>query len=57
MAKIKCTVIVNTRNGYCLTPKEFDSVNKAKKYAKNAMGFAYRIFTEQGKIIRGYCCN
>lgn len=53
--KIKCKVIVNTRNGYCLTPKVCDSIKEAKDFAKDTCGFAYRIFTEDNRVLCGYC--
>ena len=56
MAKaIKCKVVVNTSNGYCFTPKECGSIKSAIEYAKG-MGFAYRIFDMNNKLIKeGYC--
>ena len=47
---IPCTVICNTRNGYCLTPKQCNSINEAIRYAKE-MKLAYRIFVD-GKCIK-----
>lgn len=55
MKKIKCKVIVNTRNGYCLTPKKCESIREAKEYGKTSLGFAYRIITNDGRVINGYC--
>ena len=31
MNKIKCKVIINTKDGYCLTPKECESIREAKE--------------------------
>ena len=54
MAKaIPCTVICNTRNGYCLTPKECASISEAIKYAKETK-LAYRIFVDNKVIKRGW---
>lgn len=55
MKKIKCKVIVNTKNGYCLTPKECESIREAREYGKTSCGFAYRIFTDDKRVINGYC--
>lgn len=44
MAKAKeCTIIFNTRNGYCLQPQKFKSINQAIKEAK-ANKLAFRLF-------------
>lgn len=51
MAKaIPCTVICNTRNGYCLTQKGCKSISEAIRYAKE-LDLAYRIFVN-GKYIK-----
>lgn len=51
MAKAKkCTVICNTKNGYCMSPKECSSIRQGIAYAKD-MGMAYRIFAE-GKLVK-----
>lgn len=55
MKKIKCKVVVNTKNGYCLTPKKCESIREAREYGKTSLGFAYRIFTEDKRVINGYC--
>ena len=47
---IPCTVICNTKNGYCLTPVECSSIRKAIWHAKG-LGLAYRIFVD-GKCIK-----
>ena len=47
---IPCTVICNTRNGYCLTPLQCSSIKKGIKYAKS-LDLAYRIFVD-GKCIK-----
>ena len=51
----KCTLIVNTRNGYCLTPEEHSSIKEAARAAKESFGFAYRIFVNGKNIRSGYC--
>lgn len=52
----KCTLVVNTKNGYCFTPTSHNSINDAVKCGKSSFGFAYRIFDENNKLIkRGYC--
>lgn len=51
MAKaIPCTVICNTKYGYCLTPVECKSISEAVRYAKD-LDMAYRIFVN-GKCVR-----
>ena len=51
MAKAKrCTVICNTRNGYCISPYECKSISEAIRYAKE-LDLAYRIFVD-GKLVR-----
>jgi hypothetical protein len=51
MAKgIKCTVICNTRWGYCMTPRECKSISEAVRYAKD-LGMAYRVFVD-GKVVK-----
>lgn len=55
MKAIKCKLVVNTSNGYCMTPILCNSIAEAKKHAIG-MGFAYRIFNEEGKLIsKGFC--
>lgn len=56
MKAIKCKLVVNTRNGYCLTPVKCNSIREAVREAKEYCAFAYRIFDESGKQIRsGFC--
>ncbi len=56
MAKgIECTCVVNTRNGYCLTPKKCKSISEAIAWAKDSFGFAYRIFVGNKVVRSGYC--
>lgn len=51
MAKAKkCIVVCNTKNGYCLTPYECNSINEAVRYAKE-LDLAYRIFID-GKCVK-----
>lgn len=47
---IPCIVICNTINGYCLTPKQCNSIREAIRYAKE-LDLAYRIFVD-GKCIK-----
>lgn len=52
----RCTLYLNTANGNIAEPIEFSSISKAVEYAKDSCYFAYRIFDENGKIIRrGFC--
>lgn len=52
----RCTLYLNTANGNIAEPIEFSSISKAVEYAKGSCYFAYRIFDENGKIIkRGFC--
>ena len=46
----ECTVICNTRWGYCMTPKKCKSIAEAIRYAKE-MEMAFRIFVN-GKCIK-----
>lgn len=56
MKAISCTLIINTRNGYCMTPSHHDSIKAAVSAAKESFGFAYRIFNKKGQVIkRGFC--
>ena len=51
MAKAqKCTVICNTKNGYCISPKECNSIREAVRYAKE-LDLAYRILVD-GKLVK-----
>ena len=47
---IPCTVVCNTKNGYCISPYNAPSINAAIKYAAE-LGLAYRIFIN-GKLIK-----
>ena len=51
MNNIPCTVICNTKMGYCMTPKKCSSIKEALQYARD-LGMAYRIFDENGKLIK-----
>lgn len=54
--KIDCILVINTRNGYCMTPERHSSLREAVKSAKNSWGFAYRIFDLNKKLIKhGFC--
>lgn len=58
MAKgIKCTLVVNTKWGYVFTPSKHNSIADAVRTAKdNCGGFAYRIYNEDGELIKqGFC--
>ena len=56
MKRIKYTLIINCKNGYCLAPVECGSISEAVKKGNEGIGFAYRIFDMDGKIIRrGFC--
>lgn len=46
----KCTLICNTKIGYCLQPIECQSIAAAIRYAKE-LDLAYRIFID-GKCVR-----
>ena len=51
MAKPKpCTVICNTKNAYCISPKKCSSIREAVRYAKE-LDLAYRIFIG-GKLVK-----
>jgi hypothetical protein len=56
MKPIPCTIIINTRLGYCLTPVKFPSIRQAYQVGKDFCGFAFRIYDRQGKLVRrGFC--
>lgn len=59
MKAIPCKLVVNSSRGYIFTPQEFPSINQAVKYARHeAVGFAWRLFSMDGKLIqRGFCDN
>lgn len=46
----KCTLICNTKIGYCISPVECKSIAAAVRYAKE-LGLAYRIFIN-GKCVK-----
>lgn len=55
MAK-EYTLIVNTKNGYCLTPSAHTSINSAYKSGRESCGFAFRIFDKNKNVVkRGFC--
>ena len=45
-----CTVICNTKWGYCCAPRECKSISEAIRYA-NDLGMAYRIFID-GELVK-----
>lgn len=49
----ECTVVCNTKNGYCLTPHKFKSIREAVRYAKE-LGMAYRVFVDGQCVRRGW---
>ena len=52
----KCILIVNTRNGYCFTPKECNSISEAVREGRDSCGFTYRIIVKGKGVVRsGYC--
>lgn len=54
--KTKCKLIINTANGYCMTPIICESISEATRLGKEGCGFAYRIFNMKGELIkRGFC--
>lgn len=57
MKAIPCTLIVNTCNGYCLTPEHHNSVRAAVNAAKESPGFAYRIFDKEKNLVKKGFCN
>ena len=46
----ECTVVCNTKWGYCLAPYKCKSIREAVRYAKG-LGMAYRIFVD-GQCVR-----
>ena len=46
----KCTLILNTRWGYCLSPMQCGSISEALREARES-GMAYRIFIN-GKLYK-----
>ena len=54
MAKAKeCTVICNTKWGYCLQPYKCKSISEAIRYAKS-LDMAYRIFVDEQCVKSGW---
>lgn len=51
MKPIRCYFILNTSYGYCCAPVWCDSVREALR-AVRASGMRYRIFDEEGKLIK-----
>lgn len=45
-----CTLVLNTKWGYCMTPQNCNSIAAALKIAKKS-GMAYRIFVG-GKVVK-----
>ena len=57
MARAKeCEIILNTRNGYCMTPHKCNSISEAIRYAKE-MGLAFRIFADGKLVKKGWYVN
>lgn len=50
MKSIKCKLVFNTRNGYCMQPIECKSIAEAIRIARDEE-MAYRIFVD-GKCIK-----
>lgn len=50
----KCTLIINTSYGYCVT-NNFQSIAAAVRFAKESGLFAYRVFVNGRKVRSGYC--
>lgn len=59
MKAIPCKLAINSSRGYVFTPMEFPSVRQAVKYGRSDNGgFAWRLFTMDGKLIQsGFCDN
>lgn len=55
MKSQECTLIVNTANGYCLTPEKCSSISEAVRKGRESFGFAYRVFAGSKVIRSGYC--
>ena len=55
MKSQECTLIVNTANGYCLTPEKCSSISEAVRKGRESFGFAYRVFAGSKAIRSGYC--
>lgn len=54
MAKAKeCTIICNTKWGFCMTPVKCKSIREALRYAKET-GMAYRIFIDDKCVKSGW---
>ena len=50
-AAVECTLVMNTRWGYCMRPAKCNSIRQALQIAEES-GMAYRIFDKTGKQIR-----
>lgn len=56
MAKAKeCTIIFNTKWGYCMTPIKCNSISSAIKLAKEEQ-MAFRIFVDGKCVKNGWYC-
>ena len=58
MKAIPCKLFINSSRGFVFAPMEFPSVRQAVKYARReyAAGFAWRLFSMDGRLIRrGFC--
>ena len=53
MKSMPCTLIMNTKNGYTLSPVQCNSIRQAVKTAKEN-GLAYRIFVNGEQIKQGW---
>ena len=53
MKSIPCTLIMNTKYGYILSPVQCNSIRQAIKTAKQA-GLAYRIFVNGKQVRQGW---
>ena len=51
--KKKCTLVLNTRWGYCLAPMDCESISSAVRIAKES-GMAYRVFVGGKCVKRGW---
>ena len=53
MEKTPCTIVFNTKWGYCMTPIECESITEAINKAREA-GMAFRIFVNGECVRRGW---
>lgn len=55
MKAIKCTLYINTRNGYEMKPIKCNSISEAVRIAHESWGFYYRVLVDEEVVRKGFC--